>query len=472
MSLEDRLYKYLYEYKKLPDWAKTILVSPLKILPRSYYLGKNYKKFISLADSFEFVDSNKIEEYQFNVLKELLIHSFKTVPYYKETWQKLNINLNQIQNLQDFAKMIPFVTKEIVQKMPEKFISSLYSRNKWMITNTGGSTGIPLKLYNLKGYCRAAEWGHMHVLWDRIGFVMGQRLARLRGDYIGKNRLYSYDPWRNFLILSSFNLNQYNADYYIDLLDKYKIEYINAFPASIFNLIQLSKFEKRKVPSLKVIFLGSENIFDWQLEKIREFFEVERIYYWYGNGELSGLGGGCEKSSDYHFLPTYSFIELCNTDHIENSSSIKIKEIVGTSFINPLMPLIRYKTQDFGIENSKKCSCGRNHLLLKRIIGREQEIAVGFDNRKITLTALVHGRHSEYFNHCSKIQIVNTEPGKLVVRVVPQKSFNESHSKEIISNLSREEGMPFETKVEIVNSIETTVSGKHRFLIRNFEFNG
>jgi len=308
----------------------------------------------------------------------------------------------------------------------------------------------------------------MHIQWNRIGFKPGSRLARIRGDFIGAGELYSFDPWRNMLILSSFEIKESNAMKYLDLLNRYKIEYINAYPSSIFNLIQLSGLNRINIPSLKAVFLGSENILEYQVGRIKEFFGIKTVYYWYGHGELCCLGGTCEQTNNYHFFPSYGLTEFIKNSDTSNRTN-NFVEIVGTSFINPAMPLIRYKTSDYGIENKSTCMCGRNHKLLSKVLGREQEIAVGFNGERITLTALIFGRHSEYFKHVIKLQIINTMPGYLVVNVIKKDSYTLDHETEIVNNLSSIEGMPFNTKVNYVSKIESTKSGKHRLLIREFD---
>lgn len=114
------------------------------------------------------------------------------------------------------------------------------------------------------------------------------------------------------------------------------------------------------------------------------------------------------------------------------------------------------------------CKCGRHHFRLKTIYGREQDMAVGFDNQLITLTALVFGRHKEYFHHIRKMQVVNTKPGYLVIKIVPSSTFNINFLDEIVNSFSIKEGMPFEAKVELVDNIQTTKNGKYKFLIKEF----
>jgi phenylacetate-CoA ligase len=469
MSIEDRLYPFLNFYKRTPTWIKRILVFPFSIFPREKYLGKNYKIFMKEALSYEFLTEEQIKEFQFLKLNQVIKYAYRTVPFYRNKWNEHGINLNSIQSFDDFSKTIPFTTRADVQKDAKQFIPEIYSVNDYMKMNTGGSTGIPLEIYFLKGYTRIAYNVYTHLIWQRFGYEMGDCYARLRGDVIGKNRLYTYDPYRKSLMLSSFGLNEKNANYYLELIRKYKVKYIAAYPASLYTLMQLSTKKSFHVPSLKAIMLGSENVLDFQLDKMRSFFQIENISINYGHGESVNYSANCEKSMNYHFYPGYSYTEFCDTeDSRDIISEENVIEIVGTAFLNPAMPLIRYCSQDFGIVGPSDCSCGRNHKTLKKVIGRTQEVAIGFNGERITLTALIFGRHMEYLNHIIKIQVINFEPGKLVLKVIPKDSFNDDNRDELNNSFSKKDGLPFEVEVQIVNEIKSTTRGKHKFFIKTF----
>jgi phenylacetate-CoA ligase len=247
------------------------------------------------------------------------------------------------------------------------------------------------------------------------------------------------------------------------------VKYIAAYPASLYTLMQLSTKKSFHVPSLKAIMLGSENVLDFQLDKMRSFFQIENISINYGHGESVNYSANCEKSMNYHFYPGYSYTEFCDTeDSRDIISEENVIEIVGTAFLNPAMPLIRYCSQDFGIVGPSDCSCGRNHKTLKKVIGRTQEVAIGFNGERITLTALIFGRHMEYLNHIIKIQVINFEPGKLVLKVIPKDSFNDDNRDELNNSFSKKDGLPFEVEVQIVNEIKSTTRGKHKFFIKTF----
>lgn len=470
-SIEDKFYFLLSHYKQMPNWAKRLLTYPFSILPRSFYLGDYYKYFSEQIKEIELLDKDKIEEFQFLKLKDIIKHSFETVPYYKKKWNELGINISQIQSFEEFKKNIPFIEKKDIQKNTELFISDKYSNTEMFSGSTGGSTGRPLKLYFLKGYTRCAYRAHWDYLWGLHGYKSGDRYARLRGDFIGKNKIYSFDPYRNVLILSSFSLKENNAEKYLKLLKKFRIKYLFGYPASIINLINYAQQSDGRSIGLTGVIFASENVYEHQVKAVKNFFNIDVVIKGYGLGEEVALAVNQPNKNDYMFLPTHSYVEFHANKNIQFNNGQNIKEIVGTSFVNPVMPLIRYRTNDFAImssDNELRIGKIKPFLCVNDIIGRAQDVAIGKSGERITLTALIFGRHSEYFNHIFSFQIINILPGKLIVKVVPKKTFNSIHKNDIISQLSEKEGMPFVTEVEIVNDIEHSKIGKTRFLIKKF----
>ncbi len=464
MGFEDLVYRYVGGYKRLPDGVKSALTMPFRILPRSFYLGRTYRQTMETARRLEFASADEVAAYQWGELSRLLAHCHATVPHYRKTWGEIGLHPADIRSFDDFHRSVPRVTRDQVQADPLSFVSEAYPATSRLSMNTGGSTGKPLQLYYLKGLTRGAEWGHMHAYWRRFGFEPGWVTANLRGEFVGADRAYSYDPWRKLLMLSSFALTSETADQYLDRLAHHKVQLLNGYPSSLHLLTQLSRHDTVRIPSLRTIVLASENILDWQVEAISRFFGTDNVCWHYGHGEVVALGGACEKARNYHFMPSYGYVEW-GGGLADRPDAV---EIVATGFVNPLMPLVRYRTQDYGLPGTGACPCGRNHAWLTRVIGRRQELAIGTEGRAITLTALIFGRHAGYFHHIDQMQIVNTAPGHLVVRVVPNAHFGPADEQEIISMLSPAQGMPFSTTVEKVERVETTARGKQPFLIRCF----
>jgi phenylacetate-CoA ligase len=464
MALEDLVYRYVGSYKRLPDGMKAALTLPFRVLPRSVYLGHTYRQTLRLARRLETASSDEVADHQWRQLTRLVRHCYDTVPHYSRTWRELGLEPGDLRSFDDFSRAVPFVTRDMVQAQPEAFVSDAFAPSKRLSMNTGGSTGRPLQLWYLKGHTRGAEWGHMHAYWERFGFRPGCVTANLRGEFVGAQRPWSWDPWRKLLMLSSFALSADTADGYLAQLSRHKVEFLNGYPSSLHLLTQLSGRKSAGLRSLRGIILASENVLDWQVEAIARFFGTDNVFWHYGHGEVVALGAACPAERRYHFMPSYGYVEW-GPGLDDQPGSV---EIVGTGFVNPLMPLVRYRTQDYGLVAAGACSCGRSHVALSRVIGRRQELAIGFENRAITLTALIFGRHAHYFHHIHQMQIVNTAPGHLVVRVVPNEQFGPADEQEIIAMLSPAQGMPFETTVEKVERVTATARGKQPFLIREF----
>ena len=102
MSIEDKPYKFLGIYKKMPDWMKQLITNPFSFLPREKYLGGHYKAFYELAVQMEKAIPEQVEESQYLKIKQVIEDAYKYVPYYREIWNEHEINLNSIQSFDDF----------------------------------------------------------------------------------------------------------------------------------------------------------------------------------------------------------------------------------------------------------------------------------------------------------------------------------------------------------------------------------
>jgi phenylacetate-CoA ligase len=215
---------------------------------------------------------------------------------------------------------------------------------------------------------------------------------------------------------------------------------------------------------VKAILCGSENLYPAQKSLFQEVFRT-RIYSWYGHGESCCQGGYCEKEDHYHFYTEYGFAELVDTDgRVLPWKEGQRGELVGTSLINNTMPFIRYRTGDIAIVGPPKCSCGRHYPLVARIEGRKQEYVVTADGRVIALTGLIFGQHWHAFTKIRQIQLVQDEPGKIVVRLVKQPDFDVSDENEIRNKITSCVKTGLEVSFEYVDLIPPTARGKHIFV--------
>jgi len=337
-------------------------------------------------------------------------------------------------------------------------------RKKRVLANTGGSTGEPLELYWERGRTRSLERAFMWRQWNWARFKYGRRMAVVRGQRV-KEGLWHYDPIDKNLFINAYNLSPESLELIMAKLRAFKPVAIAAYPSTM-ALLALHMKEKGEPPieSVRVLLCGSENIYPDQKELLQKVFRA-RVYSWYGHGESCCLAGYCDKSDYYHVYPEYGYTELIDQwGNVLPWEEGQRGEIVGTSLINNVMPLIRYRTGDIAIVGPPECACGRRYPLWERVEGRKQEYIITADGRPISLTSLVFGQHWHAFSHIKQLQLEQSKPGKVILRLAVTPAFTMEDEAEIRKKVLACVQSDLTLSFDYVDKIEPTARGKHLFV--------
>lgn len=442
----------------LPKNLKNKIKSFLSYIPNYYRYGQLYrKKYKFLLESEQWTKED-LKNYQFEQLKKLVKYSYNNVNYYKELFDKYNINPD-IKSINDFKK-IPFLTKKIIRNNTNKLISEKYSKHELNYATTGGSTGKPLELYKDP---RESIYERAFIDYalskHNINNKEWYKKAILRGE-IPEEGLYQIIG--NNLILSSHHIKNKNIDKYIKQLTEFNPHILHVYPSSI---TLLSKYIIEndidlKLSNLKVILSSSEIFPEIQKKKVQKTFGVE-ICDLYGNTERTSMALGYSFDNAYVFLPQYGFNEI-----IDN-------EIISTGFNNYAMPLLRYKTEDMVVKSEKESNYFKNYFSVNRIQGRSQDFIVGKSGILFPIVSIIFGQHHIIFGKAERIKVVQNKIGKILVKIIPKDniSIKESDIKQFILNINKYSNNEFDINVELVASIDKTLSGKHKLLEQNLDIN-
>ncbi|WP_223546399.1 phenylacetate--CoA ligase family protein [Priestia aryabhattai] len=440
-----------YAYYSIPDYLR---------------YGKLFREKYNYLEKSQYYSEEKNKQKQLKMLQDLIKHSYETVPYYRKLFNELQLKPKDIKSLEDIKK-IPYLTKEIIRDNYNELLSNQYSKDCLRTVRTGGSTGEPLSFYVEDYKDRAIEWAYVSHLWSRVGYNVRKVNKRviLMGEQINSG-LFHYK--NRDLIMSSFKLTEHNIPEYLKEIEKYNPDFIHCYPSSIF-IIAKFIIENRytiNLKNLKAILCVSENLSEMQREAIYEAFN-KRVYSFYGHSEHACIAGECEKSELYHIEPFYGYTELIN-DGKEVKQEGELGEIVSTSFLNYAMPFIRYRTGDIAINTNKKCDCGREYKIIKKIEGREQEFIVTKSGNKVMLTGsykILHGLNNKIFAG----QFYQDTEGILILKIVPRNIYQAEDADYIYKEFREKFGNEIKLKVEKVASIERTNSGKFKFLIQKLQ---
>jgi len=460
-SLEDRLYPWLGLYERLPQSFKHAVGLTYRLLPRSWRWGTRYVEFQKLAEEGESWSFEQIQEYQFKHLRQVLIQAGNYCPLYQQRFAHARFRPELMKGPEDLREC-PVLTKQDLQEhLPEMVSTALPPQARLYIT-TGGSTGVPVGFHLHKGVSRPKEQAFLEAMWRRAGYRDGARLAVIRGHVTSDQAagsIASYDATRNWLMLSSYHLTEERLPEYLEAMERFKPELIHAYPSAA---LQLAEFLERAGQSwrlpLRGLLCGSERLTVPQKRLLERVFQC-RVYRWYGHAERVVLAGEGRQSELFYFWPQYGYAEFGPPDEEG------LCEVIGTSFHNLVMPLIRYRTGDYVrlADPQKDGDLEFPWPAVSEVAGREQEFLVSATGRRISLTAF--NMHDAIFDDLYAVQFYQEEPGRAEFRYVPGPNFHRSRLTQIEAGIRRKLGDDFQIVLREVKETEKTARGKHRWLV-------
>jgi phenylacetate-CoA ligase len=439
MHLEDTLYPLLRLYEAAPQPVKTLAGRAYRAIPSSIRQGAAYERFRREAAESESWDAEMTTRYQIAAIRGSLIAA-QRAPFYAKCFAEAGVKPESFESLEQLAAY-PRITKQDIIQHRDQMVSGDASQRLAM--TTGGSSGVPVSFFLHKGISRPKEQAYLEATWARVGYQPGDRVAVIRGGVTSSQsdgRIASFDASRNWLVLSSYHLTPERLPEYVAELNRFRPQHLHAYPSAALMLMQMGVKLDFKLTSL---LCGSEKL-SVEAQKQFEGHFGAPVMHWYGHSERAVLAAQRPGSSVLHFWPAYGFVEFGEPDAEGN------REIIATSFHNHAMPLIRYRTGDLW--------CADGH-----VIGRDYEFLIGRTGRRISLTAM--NMHDDLFDGLLAVQFHQHQPGVVECHLQPMPTWSRDREAAIRVGLLRKLGEDFELTLCVVDQIEKTSAGKHRWLV-------
>lgn len=393
--------------KQLKTWAEKLpypIGRALSWYPFSLRLGPQYSKFHRLAQSSLKWSGEERENYVLPRLREIVEYARSKFPCYRELYRKNGVLDLSIESFDDFRRL-PVTGKAFFREHAGEF-SGAYR------LNTGGTTGTPFYFYVDK-QAWAREWAHMHLIWEMRGYDhMALNLA-LRGKNLGEQNI-RYNPVHNEFLINTYKPVASFLPELEKLFRTRNIRYMHGYPSAIYNfIVELEKCcPREKIAAffspIRGVLLQSEFPFPYMKDKFREW-DLPCIS-WYGHSEMCILAYDNDFDNTYRPLATYGYAEVDDN-----------KRLLGTSFNNFDMPLIRYDTGDLvtELERTAHGVCTAFGIAA----GRSGDFITDRAGKEIPLTSLIFGRHHKAFEVAEHIQVHQDHPGEAVIYLVKSGEF-------------------------------------------------
>jgi phenylacetate-CoA ligase len=335
---------------------------------------------------------------------------------------------------------------------------------------TGGSSGEPLRFYFAPGRS-AVEYAYLVASWERAGFRLGEPMAVLRGQVVAPGRdglRHEYDALLRRHYFSNFHMSDGSICRYLERIATLGPRvFLLVYPSSVVALARHALRSGTPLPgNIAGMFAGSETVYPDERSEVERAFG-RRFFSWYGHSEKLVLAAECEGSSDYHVWPTYGFMELLDAEGCRVTTPGRRGEIVGTGFMNTVVPFIRYRTGDFAEYVGEGCgACGRQHTILRSVEGRwSQGALVAHDGSLVSMTAF--NVHDDTFENVKGYQFRQTKPGSAHLRIVPARALSEAERAYIIKGASARLQGQVSLTLEMCEELERTPAGKQLRVVQS-----
>lgn len=412
----------------------------------AYYLRYRYTQYWS---------KEKIKKYQFLKLQKMLIQASKTT-YYSKLFKDISFNpIDDFKSLNDITK-IPITLKSIVKSNTDDFVVKDQINNS-LIFHTSGSTGKPMKAY-IHPLHWIVEQAVIYRHWNWGGYHFRDSTAMLR-SYSPKEGepLTKYSRTLNTTYFSPFHLTAENMFLYYNSMRNLKIKILRGYPSSVKIFALFLKKNNLKLKSVKQILVASEVLSDNDRNIIESVFDC-KISNHYGLAEQIVMFGDCENHTHLHNYFEYGYVELLDTDRPN------IKKIIGTNLHNKTMPIIRYDTGDLAYVDSSNCNCSRNGVVIKNIIGRNDNNVECPDKSQIP-TVNFYTMLEDYIE-ISNWQIIYNKQ-EFFLNYIAKDTISDKRINELKKRLiQRVAHTGFKIKISKVNQLQKTSDGKLKTIIK------
>lgn len=312
----------------------------------------------------------------YNILKQLE-YTVENSIYYKNIFNKHNLNISEIKTENDFEK-IPFTTKEDLQVYNQSFLAIPKSKIAEIVT-TSGTLGKPVTFYlsdndisrlAINEYQSLTTAGVTPEDVVQITTTLDKMFMAGIAYYLGLRKIGA----------SIIRVGPGNPALQWQNIISNNVTVLIAVPSFVLKLIEYAKLNNIGIQntSLKKIICIGESIRTVDLKpnqlakNILEHWDVQ-LYSTYASTEISTAFTECNFNVGGHIIEELVYIE-CVDSNGHKLPDGQIGELVATTIGVEGTPLLRYKTGDISFIINEKCDCGKITKRIGPILGRKQQM--------------------------------------------------------------------------------------------------
>lgn len=409
----------------------------------------------------ESLSPEEIAALQRAALQRTLLAAAERLPYYRGQPRRIPVHRAE----EWLRERFPLITRETLLAHPHALYPNRGRARPWhAIGKTSGTTGTPLTVFrSLASVVMENAFLRRHWAWG--AYERGMPRASLRGELVvpverARPPFWFRNRYDNQLLVSSRHLKDECVDAIADELERFAPRLLQAYPSAAFALAQLLERRGRRL-RIPVVFTASEPLHAHQRALILERLGA-RVMDMYGMAERVAFATECEFGS-LHVNPDYSYVELVDEAGAPASGE---GYVVGTTFHNLAMPLVRYRLSDRTRWVAGACRCGRPFPRIEPVTGKVEDRICGGDGQFVSPSVLTFAFKD--VRNIRKSQVAQVGPRRWEIRLVPAPAFGAEDRAGLVRNVRELVDSRVALDVVLKEDIPCLPSGKYRWVVNEW----
>lgn len=314
---------------------------------------------------------------QLGRLKRTLEHAYANVPHYRRAFDAAGAKPESLASLGDIVRF-PFTLKTDLR---DNYPFAMFAVPRQKLTRlhaSSGTTGRP----TVVGYTSGDI--------DRWASLMARSLVcagAAPGDIV--HNAYGYGLFTGGLGAhygaerlgcTVVPMSGGGTERQVSLISDFGANILCATPSYALNIAEVAEaagIDLRRSP-LRCGVFGAEPWSEALRHELQERLGIKAIDI-YGLSEIMGPGVACEchvMQSGLHGWEDHFLFEIVDPVTLEPRRSGEAGELVITTLAKDALPMIRYRTRDITRLDHSPCACGRTHVRIMRVTGRDDDMLI------------------------------------------------------------------------------------------------
>lgn len=413
----------------------------------------------ALLRSTQWRSPERLREFQERRMRQMVAHAYHRSRYYRRLMDDRRIRPQEVRTLADLARL-PVLSRTAVAENFSEIAATNASRFRPEQGYTSGSTGPKLHFLvdrDATDVGNAALWRIRG--WHGIRF--GHRIAELRLPDPGTSvdKVSEYRPKAHVLRLHLFGPDPERPAAVANELVRFRPDAVRGAPSLLTWLCLYLRDHPELRVRPKVVFAGSERLLPEHRQLFAEVFHAPVIET-YGNYEYVAFAGECQRGN-LHLASEMGVVEILQGGTL--ASRGEPGAVIVTGLWNRAFPFLRYAIDDVAYLETHACPCGRGLPLWRIVGGRQKDLLATMDGYMTLGTNTV--ATPRWIGKFAAIRFYQETRREVVAQVVKGPLYREGDLDALQREIEEEVAGRLRVAMQVCESIERTVGGKHRTVV-------